>query len=254
MANNRTEAQAEVTSALVPTLDLTEHKALLNDEILSSTVMRKDVIATETPGGGTVTINYANKDTATAITAGDLVVSFSGIENGDVKYLSITKAATDEITFSGATDVSARRGYTDLVSTLVVYQVFDKNGIIYVNSINIDNNFNDGTETIFISIGDWDMTAGTGSATVNVPHGLSDYKKIRSPSAFIFSDDDAVVSPGGHPLDGPLSAANTAQQGGIQVVDNTNIVLVRLTGGVYDSTDYNATSFNRGYVKVPYLP
>lgn len=137
--NNRDEAIIEVINALVPTLTLAQHKALLQDEILNSTVFEKDVIASETPSAGTVTIDYSDKDTATVTTAVDLAVSFSNLENGAVKYLEVTKAATNVISFVGAVDCVIYKDLINLLATSVIYRISNKNGVIYVEALTIPN-------------------------------------------------------------------------------------------------------------------
>ena len=286
---NRTETKAAVTAALVPTLTLANHITLLNDSVNESAVFRKDIIASETPGAGLVTINYANKDTATVTTAVNLAVSFTNIENGDVKYLSITKGATDTISFTGATDVSIRQDYIDGTATLVVYEVKNKNGNIYVNSINIDNSapasettqggleiattaeaqalsldtkiitpskladVNGGILQKVVSIGDWNMDTTVIKA---VTHSIGDWTKIIGVKATIFADDDSSLDPLSQDLfvaDNP-SAFGTPVITGAYATNATTIVLSRLTGGWYDSVEFDKTSYNRGYVVIEYLP
>jgi len=137
--NNRTEAQGQVTALIVPEVDNAIHRGLLNDNILNSVVFRKDIIASETEAGGAVAIDYVDKDTATVSTAVNLAVSFSNIENGDVKYLEVTKLAANTISFTGATDVSQRKLYINITPTVVQYVIRNKNNVITVESINIDN-------------------------------------------------------------------------------------------------------------------
>ncbi len=286
---NRTETKAAVTAALVPTLTLANHITLLNDSVNESAVFRKDIIATETEAAGLVTINYANKDTATVTTAVNLAVSFTNIENGDVKYLSITKGATDTISFTGATDVSIRKDYIDGTATLVVYEVFNKNGNIYVHSINIDNSapasettqggleiattaeaqalaldtkiitpnkladVNGGTLKKKVDIGDWDMNA---TVILAVTHSIGDWTKIIGVKATIFADDDSSLDPLSQDLfvaDNP-GAFGTPVITGAYATNATTIVLSRLTGGWYDSVEFDKTSYNRGYVVIEYLP
>ena len=243
--NNSTEAKAAVTSTLVPTLTLAQHKTLLNDNILNSTVFQKDVIATETPIAGAVTIDYSNKDTATVTTAVDLAVSFSNLENGAVKYLSITKVATNAISFVGATDTSIRKDYITKVSTLVVYRVSNKNGNIYVESINIDNVRP--TEQKIVEIGDWDMDTNQAPA-VALAHGIGDAEKIRSVSVMVRNDAGTNV------LKLDFFAATTGVgQGAIGIISDTTILLTRLTGGYFDQATFSSTSYNRGWVTIEYI-
>jgi hypothetical protein len=133
--NNRDEAIVEVESVLVPTLTLTQHKTLLNEKILNSTVFEKDVIASETPVAGTVTIDYEDKDTATVTTAVDLAVSFTNLENGAIKYLEVTKAAANVISLVGAVDAVNYKEYINSVLTSVCYRISNKNGVIYIEAV-----------------------------------------------------------------------------------------------------------------------
>ena len=90
--------------------------------------------------------------------------------------------------------------------------------------------------TKVIQIGDWDMDT---DATVNVAHGLSNFKKVRGYDVIIRNDADTAY--------GSIYAAGNT--GGL---DSTNIVLTRDTSGIFDSANYNATSYNRGWVKITY--
>jgi len=64
-----------------------------------------------------------------------LAVSFTNIENGDVKYLVIAKSATNTLTFTGATNITLYQDFIDTQSTVVPYEVFNKNGVIYVRAL-----------------------------------------------------------------------------------------------------------------------
>lgn len=128
---NRNEAISQVNTKIVPKVRNTTHRDLLNNDILNSIQFRKDVIGTATPSGGNVTADFTNYDLVTVSTSDNLVVSFSGLENGDVKYLQITKPLTKSITFSGATDLSAMTNVITDLFTVAVYQIVNKNNVIY---------------------------------------------------------------------------------------------------------------------------
>ena len=242
---NRTEVKAAVTAAIVPAVSNADHIALLNNEINESAVFRKDIIDSETESGGAVTIDYSDKDTATVTTAVNLAVSFTNLENGDVKYLSITKGATNTISFAGATDVTHRKSFINSIATLVVYQVSNNNGNIYVDSININNDISGNLLTKGINIGDWDMDADAGAS---VAHGLT-LANIRRISVMIRNDT------GGTDLQYPLDWANTSGvvQGSV-LLGTVNVVLSRLASGTFDTTAFNATSYNRGWITIDYIP
>lgn len=94
-----------------------------------------------------------------------------------------------------------------------------------------------------INIGDWNMDT---TATINVTHGVTDYKKIRSVEVMIRADSDSTYL--------PLNHVNTSSvvQGGVNVVEPTFITLYRLTGGDMDGVGYDSTGFNRGWIIIVY--
>jgi hypothetical protein len=92
-----------------------------------------------------------------------------------------------------------------------------------------------------IPIGDWDMDA---DAQKNVAHGL-DASRIRRVVAFV--RDDACNC--AYELNGKDSEVLSAQ---VSEVNDTYVVLTRKTGQFFDSTDFDATSFNRGWVGIMY--
>lgn len=247
MANNRTEAKAVTISSLVATLTLAQLITLWNNELNESYLFRKDIIGSETEAGGNVTIDYSDKDTATVTTAVNLAVTFTNIENGDVKWVEITKNAGNTISFAGAIDVSIRKTFIDVEATLVVYEVKNKNGNIYVNSINIDNDFSN-SNTVSIDIGSWNMDTTPG---VNVSY--------TPPTGFLVVGFKAFIRPGtsvGTVTDQlkPLDIANLTTDvvdGNIEwTPGSTQFELNRKTGGGFDQGAYSGTGFNRGYIIV----
>jgi hypothetical protein len=100
-------------------------------------------------------------------------------------------------------------------------------------------------KTKIIDIGDWDMDA---TATVNIAHGLT-MTNIRVMEAFIQSDGSAGV----YPLNRVLNPTTPTLQGSVSVADSTNITLHRTTGGIFDSINFDATSFNRGWITIIYI-
>ena len=90
-----------------------------------------------------------------------------------------------------------------------------------------------------LDIGDWDMDT---DSSVSVAHGLPDFTKIRSISVLIRADDNAAY----HNLESYLFTAAEAVDQRTHA-DATNIVLNMDVGGRFDTADFNATSFNRGW-------
>jgi len=95
-----------------------------------------------------------------------------------------------------------------------------------------------------INIGDWNMDT-TGS--VNVAHG-KDVTKIIGVSAMIRDDTDAFHEP-------ITAGKNLASEpdAHISTIGTTNITLSRKVGGAYDSTSYDSTTYNRGWIIIQYI-
>lgn len=93
-----------------------------------------------------------------------------------------------------------------------------------------------------ISIGDWDMD---GTTIVNVAHGVGDFTKIRVLGITIRNDANDTYY--------ELNRGN-ALGGGVASINSTNIVLYRTVPSDFDTTDFNATGYNRGWVTIQIAP
>jgi hypothetical protein len=105
---------------------------------------------------------------------------------------------------------------------------------------------NAGLLTKIVDIGDWNMDT---TASVSVAHGLNN-ADIRSVQVIIRNDANNarlnLASAGTY----NTTSSSTAFFGGI----NTNIKMDRQLGGLFDSANYDATSFNRGWIVIQYIP
>jgi hypothetical protein len=101
-----------------------------------------------------------------------------------------------------------------------------------------------------VNIGDWNMDT---NESISVPHGLSatEWKTIRSVDAIVRSDDDTVY----HPIDAAsVSPLDSAPQGGVRQINDTNIVLARALNGLFDGPTFDSIAYNRGFVRLQYTP
>lgn len=114
-----------------------------------------------------------------------------------------------------------------------------------------------------VDIGDWNMrkTAGGGTTAKQVTHNIGTRPTggVVSIIGFIRDDSGSYYHPilGGYPLLGSvnpegLGAVNTMQ---IKIceIDNSNIVLIATTGSSFDSTNFDATSYNRGWIEIKWI-
>ena len=97
-----------------------------------------------------------------------------------------------------------------------------------------------------LEIGDWNMDANN-STTVNHDFGTAD--KVLFANAFIRNDDGVRT----HPLIGGHSVTVGDYRGGdITGIEADHFGLTRTVSGYFDSVDFDATSYNRGWIYIRY--
>ncbi|MCP5005377.1 MAG: DUF4384 domain-containing protein [Planctomycetes bacterium] len=112
---------------------------------------------------------------------------------------------------------------------------------VSANTVTADNLLNVKT----VDIGDWNMDS---TNQVSVAHGL-DHTKIRTVNTTIRNDSGS----GGLGLNSITEDALPLVSFYSYLWDSTNIILNRQISGEFDSTDYNATSYNRGWIVIWYV-
>lgn len=95
-------------------------------------------------------------------------------------------------------------------------------------------------------IGDWNMDANS-SVTITLPPGTT-YDKILSVSVTIFPDTGAAS----YNLTSMNSIVTGVSNGAVNGYSASGIDLVRMTSGLFDDANFDATGFNRGIVTITY--
>lgn len=99
-----------------------------------------------------------------------------------------------------------------------------------------------------ISIGDWDMDA---TGAIVVAHGIDvSIYRILDVVAWIHDDSDPNTT-FNLALQSTIPTASSIS-GSVFDIGVTNILLTRAVGGQFDNLNFNATSFNRGFVEITY--
>lgn len=180
------------------------------------------------------------------VVASDLTIDRAVISNGSGKIAVSAVTSTElgylsGVTSSVQTQINSRVADTGdtMTGALVNTSTIEAQGGIRTASSG------DYIKTKIIQIGDWDMDS---SATVTVAHGLSDHKKIRRMDAIIRDDSDVFY----HPI-WTVDGGYTVPAGSISNPDATNVTLSRQAANYFDSTNYNATAYNRGWVIIDYI-
>jgi len=246
MANNRDEV-AVFIEALAAIVDLEELKEVLNDNFCQSLTFRKDVTFADT-AAGTKTLDFTDIDYITVTQSANSTYTLSNIAQGEIKYLKLTKSAGHTVDFTGATDVSQRQDYIDNTVTDVIYRITNKDNSIYIESVNVDNNIE--LKQKVIQIGDWNMDT---TISVSIAHGISDWTKIKVVDVQIYADDDAAIWPEAFSLNVVESSAvpgSALAMDGAWILKGANVFMSRVTGGQFDTTIFDKTSYNRGFITI----
>ncbi len=240
------------TIADVSSSTFTKRYRIIN--ISASTGVLKTKASGETLNGS----NYASTGLNLAVQYAEYLVYGNGtvwymeraadINGGTVKAITSLTAANDlDI---GAHELKAETFESDVATGTAPLVVASTTEVTNLNAAQSGKVTDQGGGAnllcMVIDIGDWDMNA---SASVNVAHGISDYTKIRSVAGMIRPDS------GGAAISYPLTPARgftVDPDANIQTTDGTNIVLARLTGGIFDGASFNETSYNRGWLMVWY--
>jgi len=121
----------------------------------------------------------------------------------------------------------------------------------FVGDVNVSGDIAPGTVTVdsevqpvtkIIDIGDWNMDS---TASLSVAHGLT-LANIRSVFVTIRNDADTLYT--------MLPTIDTTALSNERVdFDGTNVIMLRSLSGTFDGTDYDATTYNRGWITILYV-
>ena len=153
----------------------------------------------------------------------------------------IVEKATTAETEAGTTDkyIDALLLQGLMASTVEAQALSVSNKII---SPSVLSDVTGGLVTKVINIGTWNMDS---TATATAAHGLT-LSNIRSVKAMIVRDPLDVQS-----MLGDTPSANFS---GSIYCSATLVNMTRNAGGVFDSTDYDSTGINRGWIIIEYVP
>jgi hypothetical protein len=104
----------------------------------------------------------------------------------------------------------------------------------------------DGLKWMVIDIGDWDMDTNS-IKSVNLGGTGVDGDNIRYIEAVIRPDSGETQ------LLRTIHNSESAGSGGIERWSTSSILLSREASGIFDSTAFDQTSYNRGWVTVAYV-
>lgn len=204
----------------------------------------------------TMESNIATLDTDLGVAEAKLATIESGAtaDQTDAEIRTAVEAATDSNVFTDADhtklngiETGATADQSNAEIRAATAAATDSNVFTDALQTKVDDDLgvtNIKLNTKVIDIGDWNMDATSGAG---VTHGLT-LSKIRSVSALIRNDADTIYY--------PLSGSGTALVGDVQMVIEgitaTLVSLSRQTGGNFDNTAFDSTSYNRGWITIQY--
>lgn len=124
--------------------------------------------------------------------------------------------------------------FADAAQSPLIYNYATKS---YVESFNTDL-----VKTSKINIGSWDMDA---TATKTISLTAINPMYIFSVNVIIYNDDTSEIY--------PINYNDDTVSAGDWRINNTDLLLMRNVGGTFDSTYFNATNVNRGFVVIQYI-
>ena len=204
--------------------------------------------------------NYDN-DTAPQVTAGSIFVNngaqfenttlatptgYAGLTNSTIFYLYYDESGGVFIFSNTAPTFSdAKQGWYNGNDRAFFEMFKDSGGTLYQRKRIFEKQLQQpiALSTKIIEIGDWNMN---GVVSVDVLHGLTDYKKVRSISVIIRDDNDSNY------FDLQRASTTGVMAGGINIINATEITVMRQTGGSFDNATYDSTSFDRGWITIQY--
>ena len=182
----------------------------------------------------------------------------SSLNNGDTKFINVVNFNWDgQDLVLRQLDSTVIKTFTSGTQTLdhfVVIQsdgsswriIFDKHFSTYALKTYVASELTAKStlNTKVVNIGDWNMDA---TGNVNISHGIADFTKIRSVKVLIRNDADSQLRDLYRP-DSPTAG------GYVDYIDSSIVRLGRAASGEFDSTNYDSTSFNRGWIIIEHLP
>lgn len=251
---NRDEVSAAI-QAVAAIVDETSYKETLDDDFAQSVLFRKDVSASVAAAGSTKTLEFLDVDYIEVTQSTDVAYTLNGVQQGEIKYLKITKGAGDTITFANADDQTANSDNID-EGTTVLYRIINKDGTnILVESITQSQQLAK-INSIIVEAGSWDLSADTEFDFDIATIGIDDYTKILS-IKFTIQPDRNYSTGEFRNLDfedfgGTITQGDFAEAQPTSVPPDT----IRLDSTAFTGSTafYNETTTNRGWLIIELLP
>lgn len=104
---NRTTVKSNIQTLNVPSVSNADLEDMLNDNICDNVVFKEDVAVIQNSSSSNINCDFTGKDRINLTrTGGSLIITVSGIEDGQTAWLLVTKTAGQVISWVGVTDIT----------------------------------------------------------------------------------------------------------------------------------------------------
>ena len=136
MSSNRTTVKTNVNNKIVPVMITETHREVLNADFADNIVFREDVVSSTYSGSNPVNVCFSGRDRANLVVTGtiNVAMTLTGLDDGDVKFILLTKTANKTVTFLNANDLTPIQDYITAASK-VLYRITSKNGTYYAEAL-----------------------------------------------------------------------------------------------------------------------
>ena len=268
---------ATVAIGTGPTVTLTDANLICNADqsVTVNTTLLVDTISEKTASAGVTIDGLLIKDSgigASLTITGSLTATTSLITNTISERTTASGVTIDSVLlkdnsvtatsiFTGTiSEKTASAGITfnNIVKVGTISEKTASAGVTFNNVVKVDTisektasagvsvQASSGEQllTKIIPIGDWDMTT---TNSLSVAHTIPDYSKIRTVYVLVRRDSDAAT-----PQVTRLDYDDNIVSGYYTNIGVTNMLLVAISGGIFDNINYNQTSYNRGWITITY--
>ena len=123
---NRTTVKSDIVTLNVPTVTNAIMTTMLNTELADNLVFGADVAVLQSSSASNITVDFTGKDRVDLTrTGGSLNITVSGIDDGETKFLLITKTVGQVVTWVGVSDITPLKGGVTSLS-FVLYEIVRK--------------------------------------------------------------------------------------------------------------------------------
>lgn len=131
---NRQTFTSNVTSKIQPKVTTAIHRDMLINDLAASVVFGQDVAIPQSSAISNITVDFTGKDRVDLTrTGGSLNITVTGIDDGETKFLLITKTSGQAVTFVGVTDVTPVKQNANALN-LVLYEIVRKSSYYFAKA------------------------------------------------------------------------------------------------------------------------